>query len=65
MTIILNGTEKKIDEKTTVGELLKSINMSYQVAVFINDKIVLRRDYDVLTFNEADRVRVFKPMGGG
>ncbi len=65
MTIILDDQERTIEEKTTVGQLLESMDMSYQVAVFINDKIVLQRDYDVLTFNEADRVRVFRPLGGG
>lgn len=65
MTIILDDQKRNIDEKTTVGQLLESMDMSYQVAVFVNDKIVLQSDYDVLTFNEADRVRVFRPLGGG
>lgn len=49
----------------TLGLLLKSMDFSKSVAVFINRQQILMRDYEHYKLNENDSVTIIKPLAGG
>ncbi|SDK14024.1 sulfur carrier protein ThiS [Natronincola ferrireducens] len=65
MKIFVNNQEKTVVEGCTVKNLLKSMELTSSVAIWINDLQLLQGDYPTYILKEGDKVKIFKPMGGG
>ncbi len=66
MIIVLNGDNREIDNNTTIEQLLLSLDLSgKRLAVEINQEIIPRSDFNLLTLNELDKVEIVQAIGGG
>jgi thiamine biosynthesis protein ThiS len=65
-TIILNGENKQIENKTNITQLLQSLDLANKrVAVEINQQLIPRSDFASHTLNEHDKVEIVQAIGGG
>jgi len=65
-TIILNGENKQIDDKTNIEQLLQSLDLSNKrLAVEINQQIIPRSNFSSHRLNELDKVEIVQAIGGG
>ncbi|MGM0596146.1 MAG: sulfur carrier protein ThiS [Myxococcota bacterium] len=62
MNIILNGKTKKVDNNTSIADLLKAFSNKNAVVVELNGNICQNRDYKL---NENDIVEIVTFVGGG
>lgn len=65
MEILVNNKKVSIPLGFTVIKLLRQIQYSKSVAVFVNGRQLLMAEYDTCLLNEHDVVKVIKPLGGG
>jgi len=66
ITIVLNGQNKRIDENSSVEQLLKSLNLdNKRLAVEINQAIIPRSNFSSHTLKEQDKVEIVQAIGGG
>ncbi len=65
MKVVINGKEQEIPENITVAELLKYLNFRKKSAVWINEKQLLLRDYDIYKISENENIKILKIIGGG
>lgn len=66
MNIILNNSSRDIAPGTTVGQLLTEVGLPQQnVAVAVNNQIVLRQSWDTTILVENDNVVVIAAAYGG
>ncbi len=66
MKILLNGTEKTLDEAPTVAVLLRDLGVAdRRVAVEVNHEIVPRSMHAKRVLGDNDRVEVVVAIGGG
>ncbi len=66
MNIILNNSSRDIAPDTTVGQLLTEVGLPQQnVAVAVNNQIVLRQSWDTTILVENDNVVVIAAAYGG
>ena len=65
MEISVNNKSVSIPPNFTVIELLKQIQSSKSVAVFVNGKQLLMAEYDTYLLNDKDVIKIIKPLGGG
>lgn len=65
MEIQVNNKLISIPSDYTLGMLLKHMDFSMSIAVFINSKQLLIREYDDYILNEKDVVSIIRPLGGG
>ncbi|MBN4063380.1 sulfur carrier protein ThiS [Cardiobacterium sp. AH-315-I02] len=65
-TIILNGENKKIDDSTTIEQLLQNLDLANKrLAIEINQQIVPRSSFCKHILNEHDKVEIVQAIGGG
>lgn len=65
MEIIVNNKEKSIPEGYVILQLLKEMNLTSSVAIWVNNQQLLQREYKTYQLKENDKVKIFKPIGGG
>jgi len=65
MNVNMNGKNQHIEEGSRVIDLLVSVGLSKRVAVWVNDKRLMQKDYATRQLQEGDRVKVIRPLGGG
>ncbi|SNR94454.1 sulfur carrier protein [Anaerovirgula multivorans] len=65
MKITVNNKEKFIPEDYIIQQLLKDMNLSFSVAIWVNNQQLLQKDYGTYRLKESDKVKIFKPIGGG
>ncbi len=65
MKVLVNSENTYVDPKITVLELLEYLGSPKSVAVFVNGKQILMREYGVYKLKGEDVVRIIKPLGGG
>ncbi|MBI5587865.1 MAG: sulfur carrier protein ThiS [Deltaproteobacteria bacterium] len=66
MRVRINGEEKDIEDKMTLGELLSVLNIKLQgVAVEVNREIVPKRNLSATPLKEGDSVEIVRMVGGG
>ncbi len=64
--ITLNGENKKVDNDTTIEQLLLSLGLeNKRLAVEINQAIIPRSHFDSHTLTELDQVEIVQAIGGG
>lgn len=61
----MNKKSISFSSKITVMKLLKYLNSSKNVAVFVNGKAILMGEYETYELKDKDEVKVIKPLGGG
>lgn len=65
-SITLNGESRQLEEKTSVSQLLDSLDLSGQrLAVEINREIVPRSEFTELFLSDGDTVEIVQAIGGG
>lgn len=65
MQIIVNKKNINISKNFTLSMLLEKMNLGNWVAVFVNEKQLLIKEYDTYVLKENDNIRIIKPLGGG
>ena len=66
MQIIFNGSQTEINETDTAADLKERLGFSNSsVAVWVNGRQVLYKEYTTLTFNENDNIKMVRLIGGG
>jgi thiamine biosynthesis protein ThiS len=66
MNIVINGEQKSIEPRQTVGELVGSLGTAAgPIAVELNRQVVRKRDWDSVLLEEDDRVEIIHFVGGG
>ncbi len=66
MNITLNGEKKNVPDSVTVLGLLEFLKIQHQrVAVELNETIVKKDRYALMTLKEGDALEVVSFMGGG
>lgn len=65
MNIKINGKDKEVKENITIMELLKSLNYSNWVGVWVNDNQLLQKEYEHYIIKDNDEIRIIRPLGGG
>ena len=66
ITVFLNESEMKIDEKSTIHLLLKKMNISINgIAIAINDSIVSKGMWESQQLSENDNILIIKATQGG
>ncbi|SET76545.1 thiamine biosynthesis protein ThiS [Natronincola peptidivorans] len=65
MKITVNNKERYVPEEYGLEDLLKEMGLDTSVAVWVNDIQLLRKNYSAYRLKEKDRVKIFRPIGGG
>ncbi len=66
MYIVLNGKKFEVDEKDTISQLLKKIDIrSSKVAVEVNKVVIPKEKYRYFMFSNKDKVEIVTFIGGG
>ncbi|AKL97230.1 thiamine biosynthesis protein ThiS [Clostridium aceticum] len=65
MEIQVNKEVLCIPPDYTIDMLLKHINYTHYVAVFVNGKQLLMKEYTHYKLQEKDQVKIIRPLGGG
>lgn len=66
MQLVVNGEERQVALRTTVKQLLASLDLAETlVAVERNEEVVPRARYESTELNEGDHVEIVHFVGGG
>ncbi len=66
MNLFINGKKKELEEKMTIGQLLKARKIRPEVVtVELNEKIIEREKYGDTVLKEGDKLELVYYMGGG
>jgi len=66
ITIFLNGSDKQLDDNTSITQLLETLALGdKRLAVELNQQIVARSDFTSITLNDQDHVEIVQAIGGG
>jgi sulfur carrier protein len=66
ITIVLNGSDKRVDNNISVSQLLEELGLTEKrLAVEINQQIIPRSNYTDYILNEKDNVEIVQAIGGG
>lgn len=65
MKIKVNKEAMVVPENFTLSMLLKQRKLGSSVAVFINGKQLLMKEYDTYVLQENDDIKIIRPIGGG
>lgn len=65
MQIRVNQKEMDIPDDFVVKDLLKHLNYTNSVAIWINGKQLLMAEYNDFKIKDKDDIRIIKPLGGG
>jgi len=64
--VLLNGKNKKINNKTNLNLLLKELSIeSNKVAIEINGVVVSKNDYEKKIIRTNDKIEIVHFIGGG
>ena len=64
--ILINGKEEMLENGLNINELLKKKNIRPEVVtVELNEKIIDRKEYQISTIREGDKLEFVYFMGGG
>ena len=64
--IVVNGEDKKIEENTTIQELLERLEIADKtMASAVNMDVVKKEQWDKHTLKEGDKVEFLHFVGGG
>lgn len=64
INVIINNKEEIIPSDLTARELIQMRGLK-KAAVWVNDKQLLKSEYDTATFKDGDVIRVLRIMAGG
>lgn len=66
MTVIINGTARKLPGGATVTDAIRLVTAATTgVAVAVNDEVVRRAVWDSATLAEGDHVEILTAVQGG
>ena len=66
MKITVNGEIKELENEVNLSRLLELFSLpSQRVAVELNREVVRRKDWDIITIREADKIEIVHFVGGG
>ena len=65
MIVQMNQKPVHLPENATVRMLLEKEGYGKNVAVWVNGKRLLQREYPVYSLQQSDDIRVLRPLGGG
>ncbi len=66
MTVIVNGEERTVNEKSTLLELMQTLGLEGKVmAAAVNMNIVKKEMWDKHQLNTDDKVELLDFVGGG
>jgi thiamine biosynthesis protein ThiS len=66
MTIIANGNEMEVAERSTLSDLVEMLRLDPQrLAIELNRKIVRRAEWRSTTISDGDKVEIVQFVGGG
>lgn len=66
MEITVNGAARRLEDGTTVAQLLRVLNMQPKyVAVERNLELLPRREHEACILQEGDQLEVVTLVGGG
>ncbi len=67
--IVVNGDESKVENGSTLADLLESVNIDVEntrgIAVAVNDEIIRRTDWNKRELNAGDSVELVTARQGG
>jgi len=66
MRVTVNGTERTMDEGSTVADLLEQLGMNRDgVAVAVGRSVVPRSQHDQRVLVDGAKIEVIRAVGGG
>ncbi|MGD9718778.1 MAG: sulfur carrier protein ThiS [Sulfurimonadaceae bacterium] len=66
MKVIINGTQKEIQQEQTLWELLAELGLSDKVmAAAVNMQIVKQNEWQTFRLQEGDKLELLDFVGGG
>ena len=66
MKVLINGEVKEIAAKINLQELLKNLSLpSERIAVELNKQVVRKKDWEMTTLNDTDKIEIIHFVGGG
>ena len=66
MRLTVNGEKRDFPGATTLGDVLKALNLTTgRLACELNMNIVRRADYDKTALREDDHLEIVQMIGGG
>jgi sulfur carrier protein len=66
ITIVLNGSDKRVDNNINVSQLLEELGLTgKRLAVEINQQIIPRSNFTDYKLDENDNVEIVQAIGGG
>ncbi len=66
MMVVVNGTERDVAEGTTLGELVRGLDLEGKpFAVELNREVVRRARLAETALKDGDRVEIVTLVGGG
>ena len=66
MHLIVNGTEKLIEDSANLTQLLKELEIDGQhIAVALNLQVIPRSSYEATSIKDGDKVEIVHAVGGG
>ncbi|MGE4511601.1 MAG: sulfur carrier protein ThiS [Sulfurimonadaceae bacterium] len=66
MKVIINGTQKEIQQEQTLLELLAELGLSDKVmAAAVNMQIVKQNEWQTFRLQEGDKLELLDFVGGG
>lgn len=67
--IVVNGDESRVENGSTLADLLESVNIDVEntrgIAVAVNDEIIRRTDWNKRELNDGDSVELVTARQGG
>ncbi|SMP41403.1 sulfur carrier protein ThiS [Anoxynatronum buryatiense] len=65
MRIVVNGESVETVDNAVVIQVLEQQQTGRNVAVWVNERRLLQKEYPTFLLHEGDHLRVLKPLGGG
>ncbi len=66
MRIMINGSPDELPDGSTVAQIVAARSRTDQgVAVAVNDQVVTRGSWSVVTLSDGDRVEILTAVQGG
>jgi sulfur carrier protein len=65
LEVNVNNEILSIPNDYTISMLLQHIQFSKSVAIFINGRQLLMREYEHYPLNEGDKIKIIRLLGGG
>ncbi|MFW2372353.1 MAG: sulfur carrier protein ThiS [Gammaproteobacteria bacterium] len=66
MQIILNGDAREVADKSSLSQLVDSLQLKgKRLAIEVNEEIIPRSAHDTYTLQDGDQVEIVHAIGGG